>query len=94
MNASRRAAVLAALLAVAAAPAVAHADVSSRQAVAIVKRQPAARTLALAHPGARFTAQSAGSDWLVIARQAFPRTPLASWLVNRKSGAISGRWRA
>jgi hypothetical protein len=86
----RRAAVMAALLAVAAAPAVAHADVSSRQAVAIVKRQPAARTLALAHPGARFTAQSAGSDWLVIARQAFPPTPLASWLVNRKSGAISG----
>ncbi len=26
----------------------------------------------------------------MIARQAFPRTPLASWLVNRKSGAISG----
>ena len=46
----RRAAVLAALLAVAAAPAVAHADVSSRQAVEIVKRQPAARTLAARAP--------------------------------------------
>ena len=85
-----RAAVLAALLVLAVAPAVAHADVSAQEAVQIVKQEPAARTLLLSHPGARFTAQRAGSDWLVIVRQAFPRTPLASWLVDRASGAISG----
>ena len=81
-----RAAVLAALLVFAAAPGVAHAGVSSREAIQIVKRQPAARTLQLTHPGARFSARAAGSDWLVIVRQAFPRTPLASWLVDRTTG--------
>ena len=85
-----RVAVLAALLVLAAAPAVALADVSSQRAIQIVRQQPAARTLLLTHPGARFTAQRAGKDWLVIVRQAFPRTPLASWLVDRTSGAISG----
>ncbi|HET6173505.1 MAG TPA: hypothetical protein VFD90_12900 [Gaiellales bacterium] len=86
----RRAAVLAALLVLVAAPAVARAAVSPEQAVAIVKRQPAARTLLLTHPGATFGAQPAGGDWLVIARQALPRTPLASWLVDRRSGAVTG----
>jgi hypothetical protein len=85
-----RAAVLAALLASAGVPAVAHAAVSPGQAEQIVRRLPAARTLLLTHAGARFTAQPAGKDWLVIARQAFPKTPLASWLVNRKTGAVSG----
>ena len=85
-----RAAAVAALLVLVAGPAVAHAGVSSREAIQIVRQQPAARTLLLTHPGARFTAQAAGSDWLVIVRQAFPRTPLASWLVDRKSGAVSG----
>jgi hypothetical protein len=85
-----RAAVLAALLVFAAAPGVAHAGVSSGEAIQIVKQQPAARTLLLTHPGARFSARAAGSDWLVIVRQAFPRTPLASWLVDRTTGAVSG----
>src|SRR6476646_637098 len=85
-----RAAVLAALLVFAAAPGVAQAGVSSREAIQIVRQQPAARTLLLTHPRARFSAQAAGSDWLVIVRQAFPRTPLASWLVDRTSGAVSG----
>jgi hypothetical protein len=85
-----RAAVLAALLAFAGAPAVAHAAVSKSEAEQIVRQLPAARTLLLTHPGATFTAQVAGSDWLVIARQAFPKTPLASWLVDRTSGEVSG----
>jgi hypothetical protein len=86
----RQAAVLAALLVLFAVPALARAGVTSREAIQIVKQQPAARTLLLTHPGARFTARAAGGNWLVIVRQAFPRTPLASWLVDRTSGAISG----
>ena len=53
-----RAAVLAALLAFAGAPAVAQADVSSQEAMQIVRQLPAARTLLLTHP--RATLQRAG----------------------------------
>ena len=57
----------------------------------IVKQQPAARTLLLTHSGRALQRSGArASDWLVIVRQAFPRTPLASWLVDRTTGAISG----
>ena len=84
----RRAAVLAAaLLVLVAVPAVARADVSAQQAIAIAKQQPEGRDLLLSHPDARFTARRAGSNWLVLARQAFPTTPLASWLIDRSSGA-------
>ena len=85
-----RAAVLAALLAFAGAPAVAQAAVSSQEALKIVRQLPAARTLLLTHPRATFSAQAAGSDWLVIVRQAFPKTPLASWLVDRTTGEVTG----
>jgi hypothetical protein len=87
----RAAAALAALLVLVALPAAARADVSSQQAIAIAKRQPAGRSLLLSHPGARFTVRRAGGNWLVLARQAFPQTPLASWLIDRSTGGIRGQ---
>ena len=59
------------------------------EAIAIAKEQPAGRTLLLAHPDARFTARRAGANWLVLARQAFPETPLASWVIDRERAARS-----
>ena len=86
----RAAAALAALLVLVALPAVAHADVSEQGAVSIAKSQPEGRSLLLSHPGATFTVRRAGTNWLVLARQAFPKTPLASWLIDRTSGEIRG----
>src|SRR5215210_1566989 len=88
----RRAAVLAAaLLVLVAVPAVARADVSSRGAIAIAKQQPEARKLLLTHRDATFTARRAGPNWLVLARERFPQTPLASWVIERASGRVASR---
>jgi hypothetical protein len=85
----RRAAVLAAaLLVLVALPVVARADVSSQQAISIAKGQPDGNTLLLSHPDARFTARRAGKNWLVLARQALPSTPLASWVIDRSDGRV------
>ncbi|MDX6618321.1 MAG: hypothetical protein QOK36_707 [Gaiellales bacterium] len=86
----RALAVLASLLVLVALPVVARADISRREAIAIVKQQPEGRTLLLSHHDARFTVRRAGPNWLVLARQAFPDAPLASWLVDRSSGKLRG----
>ena len=83
--------VLVALLALVAAPVVARADVSPKQAIAIAKRQPSGHTLLLEHPDAHFTVRRAGRNWLVLARQAFPATPLSSWIVDRATGVLHGQ---
>ncbi|MDX6563467.1 MAG: hypothetical protein QOD65_3281, partial [Gaiellales bacterium] len=88
----RRAAVLAAaLLVLVALPVVARADISSKRAIAIAKQQPDGHSLLLSHPDARFSARRAGSNWLVLARQALPSTPLASWVIDRASGRVLSR---
>ncbi len=88
----RRAAVLAAaLLVLVAAPAGARAGITGQEAIAIAKQQPEGHALVLAHPGARFSVRLAGTNWLVLARQAFPRTPLASWVIDRASGQVRDR---
>jgi hypothetical protein len=87
----RAAAALAALLVLVALPAAARADVSEQGAISIAKAQPEGRALLLSHPGARFTVRRAGPNWLVLARQAFPQTPLASWLIARANGEIRGQ---
>ena len=56
-----------------AVPAVARADVSAQQAIAIAKKQPEGRALLLAHPDARFTVRRAGKNWLVLARPGVSR---------------------
>ena len=85
----RAAAVLAAaLLVLVALPVVARADVSAAEAIAIAKEQPGGRTLLIGHPDVRFTAQRAGKNWLVFAREKFPPTPLASWVIARASGKL------
>jgi hypothetical protein len=87
----RAAALLAALLVLVALPAAAQAAISPREAIVIARQQPEAHRLLLSHPDARFTVRRAGTNWLVLAHQAFPTTPLASWLVDRASGRVRGR---
>ena len=81
----------AALLVLVAVPAGARADVSGPQAIAIAKKQPEGKSVLLSHPDARFTVRRAGSNWLVLVREAFPTTPLASWVIDRASGVVRSR---
>ena len=81
----------AALLVLVAVPAIARADVSGPQAIAIAKNQPEGKAVLLSHPDARFTVRRAGGNWLVLAREAFPATPLASWVIDRVSGVVRSR---
>ncbi|HEY3614409.1 MAG TPA: hypothetical protein VGK92_11915, partial [Gaiellales bacterium] len=87
----RALATLVALLVLVALPSAALASVTPAQAIAIAKRQPEGRTLLLSHHDARFTVRTAGRNWLVLAHQAFPDTPLASWLIDRADGTVRGR---